>query len=391
MRKIPSSDNEAASDDDAMVQKYRNPRKKRKQTRSNSPVLDDMFDEEEEADFNHNDDDLESDQENTSPEKPIPSNLRKKTKSAGKSVDNQDETPRSRASASQSASKTQSSLNNRNQARPNANIEYQAPPHSNNQAGSSRPTPPVLTFAAALNPERKAAIYTSFKVAALTVDLFPVPGAPQQVIAWQAFAKMLGNGNSVTQTKDQYSADKLAIFNYDDILNRAAKFIKANNPYNLPEGSEGAAAAAADLITTDSKYLFVSKVSSSGRLLLQSQFLSPAFLRVATHIATDSSVSNIRNFRELSKHPEFMFACAAVTRHLLERIALQQTGTFNESCSSALVYSEYMEILADSSTQAKMEQKAERFHSELEKKIKKKPDVGGQKCDSDVGSDSEAN
>ncbi|KAI9337264.1 hypothetical protein BDR26DRAFT_919799 [Obelidium mucronatum] len=247
---------------------------------------------------------------------------------------------------------------------------------------------------------RKAAIYTSFKVAALTVDLFPVPGAPQQVIAWQAFAKMLGNGNSVTQTKDQYSADKLAIFNYhmtktqkyrSDILNRAAKFIKANNPYNLPEGSEGAAAAAADLITTDSKYLFVSKVSSSGRLLLQSQFLSPAFLRVATHIATDSSVSNIRNFRELSKHPEFMFACAAVTRHLLERIALQQTGTFNESCSSALVYSEYMEILADSSTQAKMEQKAERFYLELEKKIKKKPDVGGQKCDSDVGSDAEAN
>ncbi|KAI9352080.1 hypothetical protein BDR26DRAFT_1003116 [Obelidium mucronatum] len=357
MRKILSSDNEAASDDDAIEAQIHRPKckvtsktdhsrnqcKKRKQTRSNSPALDDMFDDEE-ADFNDNDDDMEK-----------------------------------RLHLNQSASKTQSSLNNRNH---NANIEYQTPPHSNNQAGSSRPTPPVLTFAAALNPECKAAIYTSFKVAALTVDLFPVPGAPQQVSAWQAFAKMLGNGSSVTQTKDQYSADKLAIFNY---------FINANNPYNLPEGSKGAAAAAADLITTDSKYLFVSKVSSSGRLLLQSQFLSPAFLRVATHIATDSSVSNISNFRELSKHPEFMFACAAVTRHLLERIALQQTGTFNESCSSALVYSEYMEILADSSTQAKMEQKAERFYSELEKKIKKKPDVGGQKCDSDVGSDAEAN
>ncbi|KAI9335694.1 hypothetical protein BDR26DRAFT_897356 [Obelidium mucronatum] len=161
--------------------------------------------------------------------------------------------------------------------------------------------------------------------------------------------------------------------------------LHSNNPYKLPDGSDAASAAAAELITSDSRYLFISKQSDTGRLKLQSQFLNPAFLQVAIEITRDSSVSKICNFRELSKRPEYMFACAVITRHLLERIALQRTGNFNESCSSALVYSEYMEMLANPLTKERMEAKARRFYSELETKIKNTA-VEKQKCESDVDS-----
>ncbi|KAI9339913.1 hypothetical protein BDR26DRAFT_934622 [Obelidium mucronatum] len=98
---------------------------------------------------------------------------------------------------------------------------------------------------------------------------------------------------SVPETQVLYSSQKLALFKY------------SNNPYKLPDGSDAASAAAAELITSDSRYLFISKQSDTGRLKLQSQFLNPAFLQVAIEITRDSSVSKICNFRELSKRPEY--------------------------------------------------------------------------------------
>ncbi|KAI9347325.1 hypothetical protein BDR26DRAFT_1004945 [Obelidium mucronatum] len=368
MGRISSSDDEASLDDDAIQQKQ-----------SSSPALDYLFDED--GNEFEEDTDLEtaSQKENTFSQKANQSNASKtKLQDPGESlilILNSFIYYYQNVRGSIKIKRTA-------KTRPNAPNITQTLHRSNSQPENTRPMPPILpdvAFTAVMNPERKAAIYKTFKEEALKTDLFPVRCPGQEATAWNAFATLLGR--SVPETQVLYSSQKLALFKYkyrSDVLFAAASFFQSNNPYKLPDGSDAASAAAAELITSDGRYLFISKQSDTGRLKLQSQFLNPAFLQVAIEITRDSSVSKICNFRELSKRPEYMFACAVITRHLLERIALQRTGNFNESCSSALVYSEYMEMLANPLTKERMEAKAKQFYSELEKKIKNAPAVEKQ-------------
>ncbi|KAI9350272.1 hypothetical protein BDR26DRAFT_915190 [Obelidium mucronatum] len=115
------------------------------------------------------------------------------------------------------------------------------------------------------------------------------------------------------------------------------------------------------LISSDAKYLFISTPHDDGPPRLHSQFLNLPFLVVAQSIL--ERVVSICNFGELSETCGFMFYCAAMTHHILKRVALDKTGNFNKGCSSAVTYGKNADIMVSSKYE---EVEEERFDSDPE-------------------------
>ncbi|KAI9350751.1 hypothetical protein BDR26DRAFT_914898 [Obelidium mucronatum] len=150
------------------------------------------------------------------------------------------------------------------------------------------------------------------------------------------------------------------------VLFETLRFLKANNRYFRKTRNW---LVASDLISSDAKYLFISIPRDDGPPRLHSEFLNPPFLVVAQSIV--ERVVSICNFCELS-----------MTRHILERVALDKTGNFNEGCSSAVTYGKHTDIMVSDKAE-RMQEKVMRFYSALKSRVIVEEEVEEEKFDSD--------
>ncbi|KAI9349724.1 hypothetical protein BDR26DRAFT_852671 [Obelidium mucronatum] len=282
------------------------------------------------------------------------------------------------------------------------------------QRANQTPTNTASVPAAAITPNQPAGLLFSWKRCltekqdvlrksiqkhTLISDAFPedVPVPSQKDLICEAWTKAAGI--TVEQFKAQVTRvpDAAIAFQIKTTRLFASRLLRditilyeRLNPYKLSTSIDVAAAEAAALITDDCKYLWKSvRTTASGVVKQSGQFLSDPFLAVAREVATHSAVKKLCPLLELSKHPKFMFFCAAMTRHLLERAATGKTGEFNLTCTSYSTYAENCALLFDSATKSSMEAKSKRFFDALEAQIKEKPVVGKQKNESDLDSGSE--